>query len=317
MFSVIIPLYNKAQTIVNTLSTVLNQSFGEFEIIIVNDGSTDDSVEKILTFSTDSRIKIVTQENQGVSSARNKGVQECRYDYIAFLDGDDEWLPDYLLKMKEAIVQFPSAGMYCCAGIVKNADGSEFYRLAKQYQNKILEIDFFENPHVFLHTSASVVAKKEFFKTAGFPIGMKRNQDFALFFSLAFITPVVYCGIPLSIYVGGVEGQATSIDHSKVINHVVDRFNYVYGYWLKTAIKKKTFIIFTKYELRHLFITYLREKDYQSIQYFKDELDSGLIGLFTSIEIRLISNKFLRKVAIVYIIFTKIRWRLRGYPRAR
>lgn len=316
MFSIVIPLYNKAHTIERTLNTVLNQSFGDFEVVIVNDGSTDNSEEVIRNFTSDSRIKIINQENQGVSASRNKGVSISSFEYIAFLDGDDEWLPDYLLKMKEATELFPSAGMYCCAGIVRNANGSEFFRLAKQYQNKIQEIDFFENPGVFLHTSATVVAKTTFFKSGGFPFGMKRNQDFALFFSLAFITPVVYCGLPLSVYVGGVEGQATSVDQSKVINHVVNRFNYVYNNWLKTEEKKKTFIVFTKYELRHLLITNLRDKDYQTIQYFIDELDSRIINLFPSIEISLIANQYLRKVAIVYIILTKIRWRMRGYPRA-
>lgn len=315
MFSIVIPLYNKAHTIERTLSTVLNQSFGEFEVVIVNDGSTDNSEEVIRNFTSDSRIKIINQENQGVSAARNKGVSLSSFEYVAFLDGDDEWLPDYLFKMKEAIILFPNAGMYCCAGIIRNADGTEFFRLAKQFQNKILEIDFFENPHVFLHTSATVVAKKEFFKTKGFPVGMKRNQDFALFFSLALLTPVVYCGEPLSIYVGGVAGQATSVHHTTVLSHSVDRFNHVFGKWLKTESKNKLFIVFTKYELRHLFITNLRDKDYLSIQYFIDKLDYGVVSLFSPIEISLIRNKFLRKVAIVYILLTKIRWRMRGYPR--
>jgi len=315
MFSVVIPLYNKAHTIVRTLGTVFNQSYKDFEIIIVNDGSTDDGIEKILAYTTDKRIRIVTQENQGVSAARNKGVKLSSFEYIAFLDGDDEWMPDYLLKIKEAINLFPQAGMYCCAGIVRNADETEGLRLANQFKNKIVEIDFFENPHVFLHTSATVVAKKEFFKTAGFPVGMKKNEDFALFFSLALLTPVVYCGIPLSIYVGGVAGQATSIHYSKVMNHQVNRFNHVFGNWLKSSFEIKTVIIFTKYEIRHLFLTYLKDKDYHTIQYFKDELDSGIMGLFPVMELKLMEIKFLRKVAIVYIILTKIRWRLRGYPR--
>lgn len=316
MISVVIPLYNKAHTIVNTLQTVLNQSFNNFEIIIINDGSTDNGTELIMNFSSDSRIRIIDQENQGVSAARNFGVLNAKFDFIAFLDADDEWLPDYLMKMNEAIELFPAAGMYCCAGIVRNADGSEFDRIAQQYQNKILEIDFFENPGVFLHTSATVVAKAQFLNTSGFPVGMKRNQDFALFFSLAFIAPVVYCGVPLSVYVGGVEGQATSVDQLKVIQHVINRFNLVFDNWLKSSSKNKTFVIFTKYELRHLFITNLRDKDYQSIQYFLGGLDPRIIHLFSAIETSLIANQKLRIIAIVFIIITKLRWRLRGYPRA-
>jgi glycosyltransferase involved in cell wall biosynthesis len=115
MFSVVILLYNKAHIIVRTLASVLNQTYTEFEIIIVNDGSTDNSLTVINQFTlNDPRIRIIEQSNQGVSVARNNGVASARYNYIAFLDGDDEWLPGYLAKMKEAIELFPAADMYGC-----------------------------------------------------------------------------------------------------------------------------------------------------------------------------------------------------------
>ena len=101
MFSVIIPLYNKSHTIVRTLSTVLDQTYKEFEIIIVNDGSTDNGVQIIKDYTTDKRIRIIEQNNQGVSVARNIGVQHAKYELIAFIDGDDEWLSEYLSKMEE------------------------------------------------------------------------------------------------------------------------------------------------------------------------------------------------------------------------
>lgn len=90
MFSIIIPLYNKAHTIINTLNTVFNQTCQDFEIIIVNDGSTDNSLQLIRQNFNDKRIKIINQENAGVSAARNKGIQESQGDWISFLDGDDE-----------------------------------------------------------------------------------------------------------------------------------------------------------------------------------------------------------------------------------
>ena len=90
MISVVIPLYNKEKQIKRTLQSVLTQTFQDFEIVIVNDGSTDNStieVEKI----KDSRIRLIHQENAGVSAARNKGIEEAKYELIAFLDADDEW----------------------------------------------------------------------------------------------------------------------------------------------------------------------------------------------------------------------------------
>jgi glycosyltransferase involved in cell wall biosynthesis len=103
MISVIIPLYNKAHTIVNTLNTVLRQTFQDFEIVIVNDGSTDNGVEVITTAFNDVRIKIINQANGGVSGARNTGADAAQYNYLAFLDADDEWKLGYLAKIYEAI----------------------------------------------------------------------------------------------------------------------------------------------------------------------------------------------------------------------
>ena len=95
MISVVIPLYNKEKQIAKTLQTVLNQTYQNFEIVIVNDGSTDGSVEEVLRIS-DSRIRLVNQENGGVSAARNRGIDEAKGEYIAFLDADDLWDIDHL-----------------------------------------------------------------------------------------------------------------------------------------------------------------------------------------------------------------------------
>ena len=95
MFSVIIPLYNKAQSITATLNSVLAQTFQDFEIVVINDGSTDNSLAIVKQFN-DSRIRIIDQENGGVSSARNRGVRESTFEWIAFLDADDSWYSNKL-----------------------------------------------------------------------------------------------------------------------------------------------------------------------------------------------------------------------------
>jgi len=317
MISIVIPLFNKAHSIERTLKSIFAQTYTKFEIIIINDGSTDNGIEVITKFTTDPRVKIITQENQGVSAARNMGVLSSKYTYIAFLDGDDEWLPEYLTKMVQAIEMFPSAGMFCCAGIVRNADGTKNIRIANKYKNQILEINFFENPHVFLHTSATIVSKKQFNHTAGFPVGMKRNQDFALFFSLALITQVIYCGIPLSIYVGGIEGQTTSVSMNGnifILQHVVNRYNIVNTVWENTPFKNKYYKLFLKYELRHTIITQLRESDFKSIHFLFENLDKKITKLFTGVEIYIYREPKLKWIGIVFILATKLRWRLRGFP---
>ena len=101
MFSVIIPLFNKAHTIERTLKSVINQTFTNFEVIIVDDESTDKGIEIINKLTDYTRIKIIRQVNQAVSVARNVGVANAKYEYIAFLDGD--WDPNYLATINNAL----------------------------------------------------------------------------------------------------------------------------------------------------------------------------------------------------------------------
>lgn len=130
LISVVIPLYNKAHTIGRTLGTVMRQTFQDFEVVIVNDGSTDDGTNVIRKNFTDSRIRIIDQENAGVSMARNRGVDEAKGKWIAFLDGDDEWHPEYLNEMQKLIVKYPEAGLFLCAGLYGNLRNNKIsYRI--------------------------------------------------------------------------------------------------------------------------------------------------------------------------------------------
>lgn len=116
MISIVIPLYNKEKSIITTLQSVIDQTFTEWECIVVNDGSTDNSLEVVRSFvhslNVRSLIRIIHKENGGVSSARNRGVMEAKSDYIAFLDGDDIWEPTYLEEAAKLIQDFPGAAIY-------------------------------------------------------------------------------------------------------------------------------------------------------------------------------------------------------------
>lgn len=108
MFSIIIPVYNKAACISTTLDSVLAQTFTDFEIICIDDGSKDDSVAVIQQF-TDSRIRLIQQANAGVSAARNTGIAAAKEKWIAFLDADDWWHPNFLATLTELTIQYPNA----------------------------------------------------------------------------------------------------------------------------------------------------------------------------------------------------------------
>lgn len=111
-FSVIIPLYNKEKFVENAVNSVLQQSFADFEIIIVEDCSTDKSREVVSKIQSN-KIKILHHDkNKGLSASRNTGIKNATANYITFLDADDVWKPNYLEKINTLIQQFPEAKLY-------------------------------------------------------------------------------------------------------------------------------------------------------------------------------------------------------------
>ena len=118
MISIVIPLYNKAAVICRTMESVKQQIFSDFEILIVNDGSTDDSLSVLMDFLSENEavfknsVRLIEQENKGVSAARNQGIKEARGEIIAFLDADDEWLPDYLKTIAFLVEKYPECDIF-------------------------------------------------------------------------------------------------------------------------------------------------------------------------------------------------------------
>ncbi|WP_214041353.1 glycosyltransferase family 2 protein [Methanoculleus sp.] len=112
--SVVIPLYNKGPYITRALNSVLAQTFQDFEVTVVDDGSTDDGAAVVRGFD-DPRIRLIQQENRGVSAARNQGIEAARAELVAFLDADDEWLPGFLETIMRLRKKFPEAGAYAAS----------------------------------------------------------------------------------------------------------------------------------------------------------------------------------------------------------
>lgn len=322
MISVVIPLFNKAHTIVNTLQTVLNQTYQDFEIVIVDDGSTDDSVKKINENFSDSRIILIHQENGGVSVARNTGIKAARGEWIAFLDADDEWLPNYLYETFNAILSHPNIDMILCGRYGQNVlSGKRNIQVPSKYQDKVSEINFFENPHVFVHISATIIKAKllkdDWGSFASFIPGQKSNEDFTFLYRVALHSRCLYIGRPLAIYNGGIAGQATSKLHKqkKIADNILMR-NCVVSEWYKTGCKNKVFSIFMKYETRHTILCYLRENDYETIRLLFNEMNSDCKRFYhSSIEQFIYHTPFFNKLAIMYIYATKVIWRLHGYAK--
>jgi len=206
MISIVIPLYNKEKEIQNTLNSIFNQTFQDFEIVIVNDGSTDHSVEVVKQIN-DSRIRLIEQVNQGVSAARNTGIKEAKYDYIALLDADDEWKPTYLETQLDLINSFAECSVFACAYEFRRGEKTIqliLNRIPFEGEKGILS-NYFEvascsHPPI---CSINIVAKKEaFLAVGGFPVGIKSGEDLLTWARLAVRYEIAYSLKNLAVFIG-------------------------------------------------------------------------------------------------------------------
>lgn len=197
-FSVIIPLYNKEREIAAAIDSALAQTLQPCEIIVVDDGSTDNSAEIVRSYDTP-LIRLVTQQNAGVSAARNKGAEEATGAYLAFLDGDDVWRSGYLAKISKLIETYPLCGAYSTAFDI-DSNGLIFPNKNPGMEGIIP--DFFEEAmHSYIcQPSATVVPRKIFASLGGFPIGMKIGEDLYLWIRLASEHKVCFTPSSLVLY---------------------------------------------------------------------------------------------------------------------
>lgn len=193
-FSVVIPLYNKESHIVSTLNSVLTQSFSEFEIIVIDDGSTDGSFQEVETVQ-DSRVKVIQQSNQGVSAARNRGIRESSGDYIAFLDADDHWFSWHLGELNKLINSYPGHGVYSVA--------HEIWREGRTYiPAQPLSSDFtgllpdffgaFSKSLALVNSTTACLPRDLLLNMGGFPEGVKKGEDIYVWLKAAIEKGLVY-----------------------------------------------------------------------------------------------------------------------------
>ena len=203
-FSVVIPLYNKEDTIARALQSVLDQTFQNFEIIVVDDGSTDKGPCIVDTFD-DSRIRIIHQKNQGVSAARNRGITEAGNELIAFLDADDEWLPGFLMTIQQLIDAHPNCNAYGSRYLFGLPDGQTRPCLIRGLDDGFSGVlnDYFRiasrsDPPI--NSSSVVVRKTAINAVGGFPLEIKTGEDLLTWARLACLGQIAYTMHPGSIF---------------------------------------------------------------------------------------------------------------------
>lgn len=182
--SVIIPTYNREKYIERAINSVLSQTYKDFEILIVDDGSTDHTKKKVLEFGNS--IQYIYQKNQGPSAARNKGIQLSQGEYIAFLDSDDCFLPQKLERQLKFIDEHPDCKFqYSWYNQIKVEKNSQKVRTAWTCQNQEhLQYALFKRLFT-IRTSTVVVAKECFTKAGLFNKKYLYSQDWDMWLRLA------------------------------------------------------------------------------------------------------------------------------------
>ena len=316
MFTVVIPLYNKAHTIESTLNSVLRQTFAVFEVIVVNDGSVDGGAELVKRSFNDPRIRLIHQEHQGVSVARNRGVAEAENELVAFLDADDIWFPNYLQTISEVVNMFPESCMYCCAGYTLYPDSSGYSRTSWQYRAKGQRVDFFRGIYFFADCSSLVVRKSGFLECGGFPPGMTQAEDTVLLCKLALRSSTIYCSMPLVIYRKGILGQASESNFNKT-EAMLDCFNKIYSYWSGLAPQERdtSFVKLASFAIRGALLKCIFAGNHSQINKLFGKLDPGLARYFISAERSAASSSLARLIAVLHYCFLRSKESLRFCPK--
>lgn len=206
--SVIIPLYNKASEIELTLRSVLMQSLQPREIIVVDDGSTDDSVEIVERLATP-LVRLIRQENQGVSAARNRAMREAAGEWVALLDGDDVWCTDYLKSVAQMIERWPNCGAYGTGFFID--DGER--RVVARFCQREGVVDFFAESmrSYVLIPSATTLRRDLALQLGGFPEGMRMGEDQFLWTKIARVADVAFLPQPMIIYSRAATNRSAAI----------------------------------------------------------------------------------------------------------
>ncbi|MBV9759865.1 MAG: glycosyltransferase [Acidobacteriaceae bacterium] len=227
LFSVIIPVFNGGAYLDRTIASVLGQTFSDFELILVDDGSTDGAVDRARSIQ-DARLSILAQPNTGAPSALNRGIAAARGEYIAFLDSDDLWTPDKLERHRESFVAHPEADL-TFSGLIYIGPDDRSLGLPERRPTGSFTFEqlFVDN---VIGSSSVIAARKQAVKAAGsFDPAMLYLFDIDLVLRMSRLRPWNVLGIPepLTLYRRR-PGQQTS------------DWRIIAKYWSKVVDKHRT-----------------------------------------------------------------------------
>lgn len=207
VISVVIPLYNKAETIERALHSVLEQNFRDIEVIVVDDGSTDSGAD-VVRACKDARVRLIQQENAGVAAARNAGIRAANCEWVALLDADDWWLPEHLTALISLATNFPDAVLCGSAYWLIEPNGGRRcspipvgWGSSKPDMGCLTSLAADAAEYGLPICASSVMCSRSaLLKIGGFPLGVSNGEDWMTWLSLSCSGDVAYVARPNAIY---------------------------------------------------------------------------------------------------------------------
>lgn len=186
MISVIIPVYNQAQFVRQAIDSALAQTEEPVELIVVNDGSTDDTASELAQYESDPRVRFITQDNRGVAAARNAGAALATGDLLAFLDADDIWLPTKLERQGERWKNQPDLGLVHVGVLEIDETGEALAERLDGLEGKVaLDLLLFQRPVILGGGSGMLIPAPIFRELGGFDERLSTSADWDLFYRIA------------------------------------------------------------------------------------------------------------------------------------
>lgn len=248
--SIIMPAYNAEKTIAESIQSVLNQTFRDWELIIINDGSSDSTSTIVIAYE-DPRIILLEQQNSGVAEARNTGIQDAKGDWIAFLDSDDLWLNKKLEKFVAFIEKYPKKGL-----IYSNTRFfTEDPKISKPYNQwkPFVENTDYETLLIYDYISTlTVMVKREVFKAVGlFDANFFGTEDWDMWLRITEKYPIGFLTEELSLYREHAQGISKKFERQHIEEYKVIK-KYLFGEKkIKKSIKNKALWIWYSKEFLH------------------------------------------------------------------
>lgn len=217
-FSVIVPLFNKQNHIARAINSIIKQENSQFEIIVVDDKSTDDSVSIVKNLK-DKRIKLIElNKNMGASAARNEGVKAASYDYISFLDADDEWDNNFLANTQTLINKFSEANFFSTAYRSYHSRDSiensgSYYKFPPNWCGIVDDYFKLAKEIPIAKTSCVTIKKEDFCEAGGFPLNILHGEDLDLWCMLALQSKLAFCNKPCVTYYCDADNQISKEVH--------------------------------------------------------------------------------------------------------